>query len=86
MIDIIKVMESDLNKCRTENMKLINKVKEVEEKSILNKKVSFLINCINLQNANNTSSAFSLPSEFKTAWDELMSENLIDAFGSLITN
>ncbi|CDW71703.1 UNKNOWN [Stylonychia lemnae] len=46
------------------------KLKETEEKSILNKK-----------NSNNTTSSFALPSEFKTQWDGLMSEHLIDAFG-----
>ena len=29
---------------------------------------------------NNTSSAFTLPSEFKKLWDELVKELIIDAF------
>eukprot|EP00347_Sterkiella_histriomuscorum_P001493 403371824 len=70
LIDVVKVMENDLFKVRAENMKLQTKLKETEQKSILNKK-----------NSNNTTSAFGLPSEFKKQWDELMSENLIDAFG-----
>lgn len=35
------------------------------------------------KNRNNTSSAFSLPSEFKQAWDELASELIIDAFSNI---
>lgn len=31
-------------------------------------------------NKNNTSSAFSLPSEFKEKWSELVSDKIIDAF------
>lgn len=40
-------------------------------------------NTVNAKNRNNTSSAFSLPSEFKTAWDELVSELIIDAFSNI---
>ena len=39
LVEIIKVLESDLFKYRAENMKLTTKVKEIEEKSILNKLV-----------------------------------------------
>ena len=30
---------------------------------------------------NNTSSAFELPSEFKSKWESLISDKIIDAFG-----
>ena len=40
-------------------------------------------NTINAKNRNNTSSAFTLPSEFKQAWDELVSELMIDAFSNI---
>jgi len=35
---------------------------------------------LNAKNRNNTSSAFTLPSEFKSAWDELVKELILDAF------
>ena len=38
------------------------------------------LNTLNAKNRNNTSSAFTLPSEFKTAWDELVKESILDAF------
>ena len=38
------------------------------------------INTLNAKNRNNTSSAFTLPSEFKSAWDELVKELILDAF------
>lgn len=41
LISIIKVIESDLFKQWAENMRLQTKLKETEEKSILNKKVIF---------------------------------------------
>jgi len=40
-------------------------------------------NIVNAKNRNNTSSAFTLPSEFKTAWDELVTELMIDAFSNI---
>ena len=33
---------------------------------------------------NNTTINFDLPSEFRKHWEELISENLIDAFGDFI--
>lgn len=39
LIEIIKVIESDLFKQRAENMRLKKQIKEMEDKSILNKKV-----------------------------------------------
>lgn len=38
------------------------------------------INTANAKNTNNTSSQFSLPSEFKEKWNELVSEKILDAF------
>ena len=38
------------------------------------------INTLNAKNRNNTSSAFTLPSEFKSAWDVLVNEHILDAF------
>ena len=38
---------------------------------------------MNAKNRNNTSSAFTLPSEFKQAWDELVTELIIDAFSNI---
>lgn len=38
---------------------------------------------MNAKNRNNTSSAFTLPSEFKSAWDELVTEHIIDAFSNI---
>lgn len=35
---------------------------------------------MNAKNRNNTSSAFTLPSEFKQAWDELVKELILDAY------
>jgi hypothetical protein len=40
-------------------------------------------NIVNAKNRNNTSSAFTLPSEFKAAWDELVTELMIDAFSNI---
>ncbi len=41
------------------------------------------MNTLNAKNRNNTSSAFTLPSEFKSAWDELVTEHIIDAFSNI---
>lgn len=38
---------------------------------------------MNAKNRNNTSSAFTLPSEFKASWVELVSEHMIDAFTNI---
>ena len=35
---------------------------------------------MNAQNTNNTSSKFSLPSEFKENWNNLVTEGILDAF------
>ena len=41
------------------------------------------LNTLNAKNRNNTSSAFTLPSEFKASWDELATEHIIDAFTNI---
>jgi hypothetical protein len=41
---------------------------------------------LNAKNRNNTSSAFTLPSEFKSAWDELVKEAILDAFPDFLDN
>lgn len=38
------------------------------------------MNTLNAKNSNNTSSKFSLPSEFKEKWNELVTELILDAF------
>ena len=35
---------------------------------------------------NNTSSNFTLPSEFKNLWDELVKEGILDAFPDFLEN
>lgn len=37
-------------------------------------------NTLNAKNRNNTSSAFTLPSEFKACWEELVKVLILDAF------
>jgi len=41
---------------------------------------------LNAKNRNNTSSSFTLPSEFKQAWDELVKESILDAFPDFLDN
>lgn len=51
-------MERDLFKALAESRRLTAAVKSFQEK-----------NTVNAKNRNNTSSAFKLPSEFKTSWE-----------------
>ena len=53
----------------TENYRLKSRIKDLESKNTLNAK-----------NRNNTSSAFTLPSEFKSLWEELVKVLILDAF------
>ena len=53
----------------TENHRLKSRIKDLESKNTLNAK-----------NRNNTSSAFTLPSEFKSLWEELVKVLILDAF------
>ena len=41
---------------------------------------------MNAKNRNNTSSSFTLPSEFKQSWDELVKESILDAFPDFLDN
>lgn len=41
---------------------------------------------MNSKNRNNTSSNFTLPSEFKGLWDELVKEAILDAFPDFLNN
>lgn len=41
---------------------------------------------LNSQNHNNTSSAFSLPSEFKKVWEVMVLENILDTFSSFLSD
>jgi hypothetical protein len=63
------VAERDLFKSQTEGRRMNAQIKALQE-----------INTLNAKNRNNTSSAFTLPSEFKSAWDVLVNEHILDAF------
>ena len=62
-------MERDLFKAQTATRRLQAQVKQLQE-----------VNVANAVTHNNTSSAFTLPSEFKKLWDELVTEHILDAF------
>ena len=62
-------LEKDLFKSQTATRKLQATVKQLQE-----------LNSLNSVTHNNTSSAFTLPSEFKKLWDELVTELILDAF------
>ena len=62
-------MERDLFKSHTAARKLTAQVKSLQE-----------INSMHRVTKNDTSSAFTLPSEFKKLWDELGTELILDAF------
>jgi hypothetical protein len=66
------VLERDVFKQMSEKRKIEAQFKALQEANIKN-----------AQNRNNTSSAFSLPSEFKQAWDELVTDLIIDAFSNI---
>eukprot|EP00347_Sterkiella_histriomuscorum_P023932 403332886 len=63
------VLEKDLFKSQTEGRRLMQQNKNLQD-----------LNTLNAKNRNNTSSAFTLPSEFKSHWDELVKELILDAF------
>lgn len=62
-------MERDLFKAHTASRRLQAQVKQLQE-----------LNSAHGVTHNNTSSAFTLPSEFKKLWDELVTELILDAF------
>jgi len=68
-VSSLESLQSALFKKETEIRKLNSHVKDLQE-----------INTLNAQNRNNTSSSFTLPSEFKAEWDKLVKESMIDAF------
>jgi hypothetical protein len=61
--------QSDIFTKTSENRRLLKQIKDLESKNTLNAK-----------NRNNTSSAFTLPSEFKSCWEELVKVLILDAF------
>jgi F0F1-type ATP synthase assembly protein I len=61
--------QSDIFSKTAENRRLMTRIKDLESKNTLNAK-----------NRNNTSSAFTLPSEFKACWEELVKVLILDAF------
>jgi len=63
------VIEKDLFSAQTQTRKLQAQLKKIQE---LNSKHGVT--------SNNTSSTFTLPSEFKSLWDELVTELILDAF------
>ena len=65
-------LEKDAFKTLVEKRKIEAQYKALQE-----------ANTVNAKNRNNTSSAFTLPSEFKSAWDELVTELMIDAFTNI---
>lgn len=62
------VLEKDLNKQMAESRKLKTQVKQLQEMQAAQGLAS-----------NNTSSTFTLPSEFKKLWDQLLTEQILDA-------
>lgn len=70
-----EIMEKDLFKAQTEARKLQAQYKQLLE---VNQKFS--------AGNNNTSSNFTLPSEFKKLWDELVKEGILDAFPDFLEN
>lgn len=61
-------MERDLFKAQTDSRKIEAQLKTLKD-----------LQSIHGVTHNNTSSAFTLPSEFKTLWDELVTELVLDA-------
>lgn len=78
MEGIITQLEDKLFKRDIEIRKLNSEIKSLQEMNTLNAKVSSKM--IFSKNWNNTSSNFSLPSEFKNLWDKMVKEQIIDAF------
>jgi hypothetical protein len=64
-----EVMERDLFKAQTESRKLQAHIKNLQQ-----------LNTMHGVTHNNTSSAFTLPSEFRKLWDELVNELILDPF------
>ena len=69
----VTVLEKDLFKAQAQARKLEAQVKQLQE-----------LNTLNAKNSNNTSSKFSLPSEFKETWNEMVTDQIMDAFPDFI--
>ena len=63
-----ETLEKDLNKQISESRKLKQQLKQLQE-----------IQVAQGLTTNNTSSQFTLPSEFKKLWDQLLTEQILDA-------
>ena len=69
------IQEKDIFKLRSENKRQESTIKKLQDK----------LNLIG-NNTNNTSNSFLLPSEFKTLWERLSKDSILDAFDSLISD
>ena len=67
-------MEKDLFKAQTNTRKIEAQLKSLKE-----------LTSVHGVTHNNTSSAFTLPSEFKNLWDELITELILDAFPDFLS-
>ena len=66
-------LERDLFKSQTQCRRMEKQVKDLQD-----------LNTLNAKNTNNTSSQFSLPSEFKEKWNEMVTEQILDAFPDFV--
>ena len=64
-----EIMDKDLFKAQNDSRKLQAQLRNLQE-----------LNTLHGATHNNTSSAFTLPSEFKKLWHELVTELILDAF------
>ena len=70
-----EILEKDLFKSRVLNKKQETTITKLQEKlSLIGK------------NTNNTSNTFLLPSEFKSQWEQLVKDILLDAFDSIMND
>ena len=74
-INIIESLEKETFKLRAEIKRSENVIKKLQESSSLS-----------AQNQHNTSSLFSLPSEFKKTWETLIQENVLDLFSDFLNS
>ncbi|CAG9311515.1 unnamed protein product [Blepharisma stoltei] len=72
---IIESLEKELFKLRTDLKRSEATVQKLQDSAALQS-----------QNHNNTSSAFSLPSEFKKIWEVMVLENILDVFSSFLSD
>lgn len=74
-IGIIETLEKETFKLRADFKRSEATIKKLQESATLT-----------AQNQHNTSSAFSLPSEFKKSWEVLVQENILDLFSPFLNN